>query len=122
MVARVLPITQKCSHRLVTGYYENRMRQPMDDLESLVFSIWYIAGVPLGISNEAEGKVLSNEKKSGNGKARVLVSETQFNVDDQLKIKLSRIHILYIFRRNVNILKIQRFLKHSELFAPMKCY
>lgn len=63
-----------------TGYYENRVRHAMDDLESLVFSMWYIAGIPLGISNEhtqeAEGKVLSTEKKAGKGKERVLVSET----------------------------------------------
>lgn len=65
-----------------TGYYENRIRNAMDDLESLVFSIWYIAGVPLGISNEqiqeAEGKVLSREKGAGKGKERVLVSESYY--------------------------------------------
>lgn len=83
-----------------TGYYENRIRNAMDDLESLVFSIWYIAGIPLGISNEhiqeAEGKVLSREKKAGKAKERVLVSEPSYYTYPFLQLlkNINRIQII----------------------------
>lgn len=104
-----------------TGYYENRIRNAMDDLESLVFSIWYIAGIPLGISNEAEGKVLSREKKAGKAQERILVSEHFMQL-----LKTSSEFKLYenfpFCRHNVNISKTQRFSKRLKLFALMKCY
>lgn len=61
-----------------TAFHANRDRYPIDDLESLVFSMWYIAGIPLGTSNtleeEVEGKILMKMKNAGKGRDRVLVS------------------------------------------------
>lgn len=58
-----------------TGFHEGRDRFAQDDLESLVYSMWYIAGIPLGESNEeSEGRVLLKAIKAGNAVQRVLVS------------------------------------------------
>lgn len=63
-----------------TAFYEIRDRYPIDDMESLVFSMWYIAGIPIGISNifgkRTEGEVLMKMKRAGKGRERVLVSES----------------------------------------------
>lgn len=64
------------------AFYEYRDRYPIGDLQSLVFSMWYIAGIPLGISNifveETEGDVLMKKKMAGKGRERVLVSKSHF--------------------------------------------
>lgn len=63
-----------------SGFYEGRDRYAIDDLESLVFSMWYIAGIPLGTSNEnaekseTEGRVLLKALKADKAAERVLVS------------------------------------------------
>lgn len=54
---------------------------PKDDLESLIFSLWYIAGVPMdrpsfSIYCEPLGKTLAECKKNGNVEEKILVSNT----------------------------------------------
>lgn len=61
-----------------SGFYEGRDRYALDDMESLIFSMWYIAGIPLGEKNEnvkqSEGRVLLKAFQAGKGTERVLVS------------------------------------------------
>lgn len=103
-----------------TGFYENRHQYPMDDLESLVFSIWYIASVPLGITNETvkqpEGQVFMKVKKAGKARERVLVSRDYYFAAKRLQKLIQIIWIFSFHRKNVNISKIQRFRRHSRLF------
>lgn len=54
------------------GYYQIQDRHEMDDLESLIFSIWYIAGVPMCRSDDygnPEGYVLYKCLENGNEQA-----------------------------------------------------
>lgn len=51
----------------------------MDDMESLIFSLWYIAGVPLDrksffIFRQPLGKTLAECKKNGKAEEKILVS------------------------------------------------
>lgn len=55
-----------------SGYYAKKKRTSMDDLESLVFSMWYVAGVRVG--PEPEGSVLCECKKRDTAEARMQVS------------------------------------------------
>lgn len=48
-------------------------RYPIDDLESLVYTIWYIAGVPMVSSGEYEGFGLFQSYKDGTAKSRLMV-------------------------------------------------
>lgn len=61
-----------------SGYYGGKNRTAVDDLESLTFSMWYVAGVPVGrafVGNEQpEGFILSELKKTGKAEARMNVS------------------------------------------------
>lgn len=60
-------------------FYADRKRYEIDDLESLVFSMWYVAGVPIGLpfinGEEPEGYVLCECKKMGKAEARMQVSK-----------------------------------------------
>lgn len=52
---------------------------PSDDMESLIFSLWYIAGVPLDRPSffsfrEPLGKTLAECKKNGKAEEKILVS------------------------------------------------
>lgn len=58
-----------------SNFYLEKDRMPMDDLESLVYSIWYIADVPMvrdWADEKTEGVLLSKcNKRQAN--ARILV-------------------------------------------------
>lgn len=60
------------------GFHEGRERSAMDDFQSLVLSIWHVAGIELGGSSdgsgEPEGFVLSEKGKIGEAESRVKVS------------------------------------------------
>lgn len=61
------------------NFYEGKPRYPMDDLESLIYSMWYIAGVPAGrpympFNEKALGLLLSEHKKNGRPELLVRVS------------------------------------------------
>lgn len=74
----------------------------MDDLESLVFSMWYVAGVTVG--KEPEGYVLCGCKKMGTAEARMQVSRNNF----RMKI----IEIIVHFHPNYYLLFLKK--KKSE--------
>lgn len=63
-----------------SGLYSQKIRTPMDDLESLVFSLWFVAGIEwdkhilLPMERTPEGKTLAECKKNGNAKAKMIVS------------------------------------------------
>lgn len=60
------------------SFHEGRERSAMDDFQSLVFTIWHVAGIELGGSSdgsgEPEGLVLSEKEKIGEAESRVKVS------------------------------------------------
>lgn len=63
------------------NFYGKRDRHPMDDLESLVYSMWYIADVPMIRhleEGEAEGALL-NKCNKDQAEARVLVNKNPLN-------------------------------------------
>lgn len=72
-----------------SGYYGGKVRTSIDDLESLVFSMWYVAGVPVGqvfvADEQPEGFVLSELKKSGKAEARMHVSRDVISWPDETK-------------------------------------
>lgn len=63
-------------------FYAKRNRNAIDDMESLVFSMWYVAGVPVGQEfvngEQPEGYVLCECKKTGKAEARMQVSTNNF--------------------------------------------
>lgn len=56
-----------------SNFFAKKPRHQIDDLESLVFSIWYIAGVLGGPKPVPEGFVLSKCKKNGTAEAKMRV-------------------------------------------------
>lgn len=76
----------------------------MDDLESLVFSIWYVSNVPMARSNvqPSEGLILSFLDQEA-AKARMLVTDKVYYLGFHINRKY--------FRKNVNILKMSMFMK-----------
>lgn len=62
----------------------NRFRYAIDDLESLVYSIWYVAGVPMDkslINNsfEPEGFIMYQSEKRGEVREKMKVSSKKQN-------------------------------------------
>lgn len=94
-----------------SAYYDRLVRYSVDDLQSLAFSIWYIAGVPMGRidGDEPEGRALSKSMKKGDAVSTMLVC-----IETIHDMKLSSTRIFskifefgYLFRKSVNILPIQ---------------
>lgn len=42
-----------------SGFFRKQHRYPIDDFESLVFSIWNIAGIPMDSSGKPDGLILA---------------------------------------------------------------
>lgn len=62
------------------NFYRSHRRTPMDDLESLIYSLWHVSGISLGKkkyigSSLAEGQIMK-EKSPEEALARVQVSST----------------------------------------------
>lgn len=45
----------------------------MDDIQSLLFTMWYVAGMPPDESGDHEGYVLLESIRMGNAKSKMLV-------------------------------------------------
>lgn len=60
------------------NFYETKPRYPMDDIESLIYSMWFIAGVPIGQprnpDEKAIGELFSDCRKNGNATDLLRVS------------------------------------------------
>lgn len=57
-----------------SNFFQNKPRTPMDDLESLVFSLWNAAGDKGGFFSRFEGKTLAECKKNKTAKEIMEVS------------------------------------------------
>lgn len=65
------------------------IRQPMDDLESLIYTIWYVDGVPMGRAfgrDFPEGYALLKSKKAGQAESRMRAKCTHFKNDSVRKV------------------------------------
>lgn len=87
-----------------------RNRHQIDDLESLIFSIWHVAGVPG--DGVPEGLVLSECKVNGTAEAKMKVIATQLKVK---YLKRRRFEIFEFFRKDVSILKTTMYEKYLSL-------
>lgn len=63
-----------------SGFFRNQDRYAMDDLESLIFSMWDIAGVPL-VGNKPYGRTLSEYTKKQDAEAKVKVCQEILSFD-----------------------------------------
>lgn len=63
-----------------SNFYAERNRTAMDDLQSLVFTIWYVSGMPIDPSYDPEGMVLLGCEEKGliEAKSKILVSSEYF--------------------------------------------
>lgn len=55
-----------------SGFFRNQDRYAVDDLESLIFSMWDIAGVPL-VEDKPYGRTLSEFTEKQDAEAKVKV-------------------------------------------------
>lgn len=55
-----------------SGFFLNNPRHSVDDLESLIFSMWDVAGVPL-VEDKPYGRTLSQYPKKQDAEAEVKV-------------------------------------------------
>lgn len=103
-----------------SNYFQNEDRHPMDDIQSLVFSMWYVAGIPMSRSpnEEPEGSILSDCIENGEAKSRMMVIVTDSH--SELVNNYSFIELFFFFRKNVDISQMKMFAEHSSLFALRK--
>lgn len=95
----------------------------MDDLQSLVFTMWDISGIKLGGKLSAfgetkfEGEIL-NALKKDKYIARVQVRESVISVRKSKNIQMK----ISFFRKNCqNSMTMHMFVKYFDIFASMKC-
>lgn len=63
-----------------SNWYGLQNRYPMDDLQSLVFSIWYVADIPMSRSSneQAEGSILLDNLLEGTAKSKMMVCNKNY--------------------------------------------
>lgn len=104
-----------------SGLYSCRKRTPMDDLESLVFSLWFAAGIERDkvalFSDERtpEGQTLAICKKKGTAKSKMIVRYEMKKNNQKFET------ILFSPRKNVNTSRTNMSRKHSISLLLTRC-